>query len=42
MPTAGELQSRIERHLGRQNMPADPDAAQALNDAITNLRRSLR
>lgn len=42
MPTAGELQSRIERHLGDGDPAGDPEAAQALNDAILNLRRSLR
>lgn len=41
MPTAGELQARIERHLNGPPRPV-PDAAQALNSALTELRRSLR
>jgi hypothetical protein len=40
MPTAGELQSRIDRHLeGSAGRTAD--AAQALHDALTELRRSI-
>ena len=42
MPTAGELHSRIDRHLQAQQSRPTPDAAQALNDALTDLRRSLR
>lgn len=42
MPTAGELRSRIDRHLQNREAPAYPDAAQALNDALADLRRSLR
>lgn len=42
MPTAGELQSRIDRHLQDREESAYPDAAQALNDALADLRRSLR
>ncbi|MEO5774095.1 MAG: hypothetical protein ABIQ32_08265 [Sphingomicrobium sp.] len=42
MPTAGELQSRIDRHLQNREAPAYPDAAQALHDALADLRRSLR
>jgi hypothetical protein len=42
MPTPGELQARIDRHLsggGRSSPP--PDASQALHDALAELRRSL-
>lgn len=43
MPTAGQLNERIERHLGRGAPPAPPhDASQALHDALAELRRSLR
>jgi hypothetical protein len=42
MPTAGELQSRIDRHLKNRDDADFPDAAQALNDALADLRRSLR
>jgi hypothetical protein len=45
MPTAGQLKSRIDRHLGRvaRDAPARhaPDASQALYDALADLRRSL-
>ena len=42
MPTPGQLQARIETHLGEANPPcAPPDASQALHDALANLRRSL-
>jgi hypothetical protein len=41
MPTPGQLQSRIEDHLGQRTGPA-PDASQALSDALAELRRSLR
>ena len=41
MPTAGELHSRIERHLNQRSQEHS-DAAQALNDALADLRRSLR
>jgi len=45
MPTAGELKSRIDRHLrqGRGAAPQEPqpDASQALYDALADLRRSL-
>lgn len=43
MPTPGQLQSRIDSHLGnpRQRQPI-PDASQALSDALAELRRSLR
>lgn len=42
MPTPGQLQSRIDDHLGQRNSPAAADAAQALSDALAELRRSLR
>jgi hypothetical protein len=49
IPTAGELKARIDRHVaaGRQgrahhDQAAPPDASQALFDALTELRRSLR
>ena len=43
MPTPGQLQSRIDHHLGhRQPTPAPQDASQALSDALAELRRSLR
>jgi hypothetical protein len=45
MPTAGELKSRIDRHLaGDANEPSrgqKVDASQALYDALADLRRSL-
>jgi hypothetical protein len=43
MPTPGQLNHRIERHLGR-DVPrgASSDASQALHDALAELRRSLR
>ena len=43
MPTPGQLKGRIDDHL-RQGAPAPayPDAAQALSDALAELRRSLR
>lgn len=45
MPTAGELKSRIDRHLSRPDRDAparqEPDASQALYDALADLRRSL-
>ena len=41
MPTAGELHSQIERHLNQRNQEHS-GAAQALNDALADLRRSLR
>jgi hypothetical protein len=42
MPTPGQLNARIERHLS--SAPAEPptDDSQALYDALTQLRRSLR
>jgi hypothetical protein len=41
MPTPGELKSRIDRHL-ETPASAPPDASQALHDALSQLRRSLR
>lgn len=41
MPTPGQMSSSIERHLDRGAGPG-PDAAQALSDALAQLRRSLR
>jgi len=43
MPTPGELKSRIDRHLdAAAPVPAPPDASQALHDALSELRRTLR
>ena len=43
MPTPGQLKSRIDSHLDRAAQPTAPeDAAQALSDALAELRRSLR
>jgi hypothetical protein len=43
MPTAGELKDRIDRHLERESgHSAPPDAAEALHEALAELRRSLR
>lgn len=43
MPTPGQLNDRIERHLLGEAAPAAPqDASQALHDALAELRRSLR
>ena len=44
MPTPGELQARIDRHLdSRGQVPRpQPDASVALHDALADLRRSLR
>jgi hypothetical protein len=43
MPTPGQLNARIERHLGRDAPPdSSQDASQALHDALHALRRSLR
>jgi hypothetical protein len=42
MPTPGQLGSSIDRHLERDSRSAHPDAAQALSDALAELRRSLR
>ena len=40
--TAGEMQSRIERHLHSTRRQAQTDAAQELHEALAALRRSLR
>lgn len=44
-PTPGELKSRIDRHLNGAGrvppLPSQPDASQALYDALADLRRSL-
>jgi hypothetical protein len=43
MPTPGQLNARIARHLDRDAAPvASHDASQALHDALAELRRSLR
>ena len=43
MPTPGELKSRIDAHLEEGPQPnATPDASQALHDALSELRRTLR
>ena len=43
MPTPGQLNDRIERHLVRDAPPGPShDASQALHDALAELRRSLR
>lgn len=42
MPTPGQLSSSIDRHLDRGSGSGHPDAAQALSDALAELRRSLR
>jgi hypothetical protein len=43
MPTAGELKTRIDRHLDREASPSRSyDAAQELHDALAKLRRSIR
>jgi hypothetical protein len=43
MPTAGELQSRIDRHLdGEMSAAQTSDASQALHEALAELRRSIR
>ena len=43
MPTPGELKSRIDRHLDCDDVEAQTaDAAQALHDALAELRRSIR
>jgi len=40
MPTPGQLNQRIERHLAAGTAPAD--ASEALHEALAELRRSLR
>lgn len=44
MPTAGQLQQRIDRHLadGQPGLAPHSDASDALSDALAELRRSLR
>jgi hypothetical protein len=43
MPTPGQLNDRIERHLVRDAPPGSShDASQALHEALAELRRSLR
>lgn len=43
IPTAGELQARIDRHLRSNSPPVElPDATQELHEAILALRQSLR
>lgn len=43
MPTAGDLRLRIEKHLGAEATAArSSDAAQALHEALAELRRSIR
>lgn len=42
MPTPGQLQSRIDDHLGQRTSGSVQDASQALSDALAELRRSLR
>jgi len=39
-PTAGQLKDRIDRHF--DGAPPHVDASQALNDALAELRRSLK
>jgi len=43
MPTPGQLNAQIESHLRQASTPAAPvDASEALFEALTQLRRSLR
>ena len=42
MPTAGQLKTKIDAHLRQGSAAAQPDASQALSDALAELRRSLR
>jgi hypothetical protein len=44
LPTAGQLVSRIERHLAEGGRPVPPtqDASDILSEALADLRRSLR
>lgn len=42
MPIPGELQSRIDVHLGQSASETRSDASRALSDALAELRRSLR
>ena len=43
MPSPAELKARVDRYLGQgASWAKSPDASQALVDALTELRRSLR
>lgn len=43
MPTPGQLKARIDGHIDRATAaPGTADASQALSDALSELRRSLR
>jgi hypothetical protein len=42
MPTPGQLNARLERHLGRGALPVTQEASRALHEALAELRRSLR
>lgn len=43
LPTPGQLQARIDRHLSSSgSRSAPPDASEALHQALAELRRSLR
>jgi hypothetical protein len=43
LPTPGQLQASIDRHLGSSgSRSAPPDASEALHQALAELRRSLR
>ena len=42
MPTPGQLDARIRRHLESGRSTAAPDASQALHEALAELRSSLR
>ncbi|HVU29898.1 MAG TPA: hypothetical protein VHE36_05805 [Sphingomicrobium sp.] len=43
MPTAGELKSRIDRHLDDEaSVAQSSDATRALHDALAELRRAIR
>lgn len=42
MPTAGELQERIDRHLRGDPVQPIPDATRELHEALAALRQSLR
>lgn len=42
MPTPGQLQSRIDNHLGHRRAGPSLDASVALSEALAELRRSLR
>lgn len=42
MPTPGQLQSKIDHHLGNRTSGVNYDASEALSEALAELRRSLR